>query len=165
MITPTVQSKLRLVLLQSHEFLFQQSKTEHHICVDVNKPSYHLIHVSFLAHQENFRYLNQGDSPYVDDVDDAECLDETRGAMDLLGISEDDQMMVFRILASILHLGNVEIQMSGEEESIIEVCLLLCIKTRICMCNCVSNTAKPLSPIAWCILRTQQEIICTSCQR
>ena len=73
------------------------------------------------AHQDNFRYLNQGDSPYVDDIDDAESFEETRDAMDLLGISEDDQMMIFRIFAAVLHLGNVEIQLSGEEESIIEV--------------------------------------------
>ena len=73
------------------------------------------------AHQDNFHYLNQGESPYVNGVDDAECLEETREAMELLGISEDDQIMIFRILAAILHLGNVDIQPSGEEESMIAV--------------------------------------------
>ena len=73
------------------------------------------------AHQDNFYYLNQGECPYVDDVDDAEGFEEMREAMDLVGIMEDQQLMIFRILAGILHIGNIDIQPSGEEESEIDV--------------------------------------------
>ena len=76
---------------------------------------------SLSDHQDNFFYLNQGENPYVDGVDDADNFEETREAMDLLGISEDEQQMIFRILAGILHLGNIDIQIAGEEESVIEV--------------------------------------------
>ena len=41
--------------------------------------------------------------------------------MDLVGILEDQQLMIFRILAGILHIGNIDIQPSGEEESEIDV--------------------------------------------
>jgi myosin heavy subunit len=41
--------------------------------------------------------------------------------MDLVGIHQDDQQMLFRILAAILHLGNIEILEFGDEESTVEV--------------------------------------------
>lgn len=41
--------------------------------------------------------------------------------MDLVGIHQDDQQMLFRILAAILHLGNVEILEYGEDECTVEV--------------------------------------------
>lgn len=75
----------------------------------------------FIAHQDNFCYLNQGECPYVEEVDDGEGFEEMREAMDLVGIMEDQQHMIFRILAGILHIGNIDIQPSGEEESTIDV--------------------------------------------
>ena len=74
-----------------------------------------------LGHQDNFYYLNQGECPYVTDVDDGEGFEEMREAMDFVGIMEDQQLMIFRILAGILHIGNIDIQPSGEDESQIDV--------------------------------------------
>ena len=74
-----------------------------------------------IAHQDNFYFLNQGECPYVDEVDDVEGFEEMREAMDLVGIMEDQQLMIFRILAGILHIGNIDIHPSGEEESEIDV--------------------------------------------
>ena len=73
------------------------------------------------AHQDNFYYLNQGECPYVDEVDDGEGFEEMREAMDLVGIMNDEQLMIFRILAGILHIGNIDIQPASEEESTIDV--------------------------------------------
>lgn len=73
------------------------------------------------AHQDNFYYLNRGECPYVDEVDDGEGFEEMREAMDLVGIMEDEQLMIFRILAGILHIGNIDIQPNGDEESEIDV--------------------------------------------
>ena len=73
------------------------------------------------GHQDNFNYLNQGECPYVADVDDGEGFEEMCEAMDLVGIMEDQQQMIFRILAGILHIGNVDIQPAGDEESEINV--------------------------------------------
>ena len=74
-----------------------------------------------IAHQDNFYFLNQGECPYVNEVDDVEGFEEMREAMDLVGIMEDQQLMIFRILAGILHIGNIDIHPSGEEESEIDV--------------------------------------------
>ena len=81
------------------------------------------IVITFLisGHQDNFHYLNQGECPYVDDVDDGEGFEEMREAMDLVGIMEDQQQMIFRILAGILHIGNIDIRPAGDEESEISV--------------------------------------------
>jgi len=73
-------------------------------------------HISFSGHPDDFHYLNQGDNPVIPNVDDADCFDETREAMDLVGIHQDDQFMLFRILAAVLHLGNVEIFEFGEDD-------------------------------------------------
>ena len=73
------------------------------------------------AHQDNFIYLNQGECPYVYEVDDGENFEEMREAMDLVGIMEDEQLMIFRILAGILHIGNVYIHASEDEGSRIDV--------------------------------------------
>ena len=54
-------------------------------------------------------------------MDDGEGFEEMREAMDLVGIMEDEQLMIFRILAGILHIGNIDIQPSGDEESTIDV--------------------------------------------
>uniref|UniRef100_A0A2H1WFJ5 SFRICE_012541 n=1 Tax=Spodoptera frugiperda TaxID=7108 RepID=A0A2H1WFJ5_SPOFR len=60
-------------------------------------------------HQESFHYLNQGGSPNIDGVDDLRTFNETRSALTTLGVTETEQDDMFRILATILHLGNVEL--------------------------------------------------------
>ena len=72
---------------------------------------------------EDFHYTNQGDCVEISDVDDQSELSTTREALRLLGFHDDHQQHMFRVLASILHLGNIEIS-SGcndrEEESVID---------------------------------------------
>ncbi|MGH0143612.1 UNVERIFIED_CONTAM: hypothetical protein FKN15_003686, partial [Acipenser sinensis] len=67
----------------------------------------------------NFHYTKQGRSPVIDGVDDAKEMVNTRHACTLLGISEPYQMGIFRILAAILHLGNVEIKDRDSDSSIV----------------------------------------------
>eukprot|EP00257_Ricinus_communis_P024459 XP_025011873.1 myosin-12 isoform X1 [Ricinus communis] len=55
-----------------------------------------------------FHYLNQSNCYKVANVDDAREYLETRNAMDIVGISQDEQDAIFRVVAAILHLGNVE---------------------------------------------------------
>ena len=58
----------------------------------------------------------------MNDVDDAECFEEVRESLDLVGITEEQQRILFRILAAVLHLGNVVIYPGeNEDESGIEV--------------------------------------------
>ncbi|KAL0330634.1 UNVERIFIED_CONTAM: protein OPAQUE1, partial [Sesamum angustifolium] len=68
-----------------------------------------------LGHPSNFHYLNQSKIYELDGVSNAEEYVKTRRAMDIVGISDNEQEAIFRTLAGILHLGNVE----SREESMI----------------------------------------------
>ena len=65
--------------------------------------------ILFVGHQDEFHYLNQGENPTIDGVDDRGSFEETRTALSLLGFSQREQADMFKILAAILHLGNVMI--------------------------------------------------------
>ncbi len=88
---------------------------------------------------ENFHYTNQGQDVHISGTDDVVELERTRNAFTILGklknihifpqnnithflqnlwftpagVQPDQQMEIFRILAAILHLGNINIQASG----------------------------------------------------
>uniref|UniRef100_R4GAI5 Myosin VC n=1 Tax=Anolis carolinensis TaxID=28377 RepID=R4GAI5_ANOCA len=58
-----------------------------------------------------------GGNSVIEGVDDRANMIETQRTFCLLGLKEDFQMDVFKILAAILHLGNVEIIAVGDERS------------------------------------------------
>lgn len=106
-----------------------------------------------LGSPESFHYLNQSKCYKLDGVSDAEEYLATRRAMDIVGISEDEQVVhpyntsykcahqfhpqpyisyvnvvisadflsfqeaIFRIVAAILHLGNIEFSKGKEIDS------------------------------------------------
>lgn len=70
-----------------------------------------------LADPRTFHYLNQTNCYEVANVDDAREYLETRNAMDVVGINQDEQDAIFRVVASILHLGNVEFVKGTEIDS------------------------------------------------
>ncbi|KAL3623630.1 hypothetical protein CASFOL_032446 [Castilleja foliolosa] len=70
-----------------------------------------------LASPESFHYLNQSKCYKLDGVSDAEEYLATRRAMDIVGISEEEQDAIFRVVASILHLGNIEFSKGKEFDS------------------------------------------------
>ncbi|KAH0549561.1 unconventional myosin-Va isoform X1 [Cotesia glomerata] len=57
----------------------------------------------------SFHYLNQGNCFTIDNLDDSRTFQDTLSAMTRLGFESKQQEDVFKILAAILHLGNVEI--------------------------------------------------------
>ncbi|XP_074565345.1 myosin-17-like isoform X2 [Curcuma longa] len=61
-----------------------------------------------LGSPNSFHYLNQSKCVKLDGVDDAEEYIAIRRAMDIVGISEQEQEAIFRVVAAILHLGNVD---------------------------------------------------------
>ncbi|XP_010476915.1 PREDICTED: myosin-5 [Camelina sativa] len=67
-----------------------------------------------LKNPQSFHYLNQSSCYKLDGVDDANEYLETRKAMDVVGISNDEQEAIFRVVAAILHLGNIDFG-KGEE--------------------------------------------------
>ncbi|NXJ08354.1 MYO15 protein, partial [Odontophorus gujanensis] len=56
---------------------------------------------------ETYYYLNQGGNCEIPGKDDAEDFRRLLNTMEVLGFSVDEQNSIFRILSSVLHLGNV----------------------------------------------------------
>ncbi|KAG8367188.1 hypothetical protein BUALT_Bualt16G0046600 [Buddleja alternifolia] len=70
-----------------------------------------------LGSPESFHYLNQSKCYKLDGVSDAEEYLATRRAMDIVGISEEEQEAIFKVVAAILHLGNIEFAKGKEIDS------------------------------------------------
>ncbi|CAB4292501.1 unnamed protein product [Prunus armeniaca] len=70
-----------------------------------------------LGNPRKFHYLNQSNCYELDGVDDSEEYIATRKAMNVVGISSDEQDAIFRVVAAILHLGNVEFAKGNETDS------------------------------------------------
>ncbi|KAJ6651635.1 hypothetical protein lerEdw1_020767 [Lerista edwardsae] len=60
-----------------------------------------------------YYYLNQSASYKVEDMNDQQEFQETLTAMDVVGLSGDEQALVLQIVAGILHLGNITFRESG----------------------------------------------------
>ncbi|KAJ9169698.1 hypothetical protein P3X46_017860 [Hevea brasiliensis] len=70
-----------------------------------------------LGNPRTFHYLNQSNCYELDGVDDSKEYIATRRAMDIVGISSDEQDAIFRVVAAILHLGNIEFAKGKEIDS------------------------------------------------
>lgn len=70
-----------------------------------------------LGDPRTFHYLNQTNCYEVANVDDAREYLETRNAMDIVGISQDEQDAIFSIVAAILHIGNIDFVKGKEADS------------------------------------------------
>ncbi|KAL1315385.1 hypothetical protein HN51_042153 [Arachis hypogaea] len=70
-----------------------------------------------LGHPSHFHYLNQSKIYELDGVSNAEEYVKTTRSMDIVGISHEDQEAIFRVLAAILHLGNIEFSPGKEHDS------------------------------------------------
>jgi len=62
----------------------------------------------YLQNPENFNYLNQSGCFDIPGVNDSTEFKDTRKAFDIIGINKDEQSAIFKILAAILHLGNIK---------------------------------------------------------
>lgn len=70
-----------------------------------------------LGNPRTFHYLNQTNCFELDGIDDAKEYIATRKAMDTVGISVEEQDAIFRVIAAILHLGNIEFAKGKEFDS------------------------------------------------
>ncbi|KAL1807997.1 hypothetical protein ACET3Z_024987 [Daucus carota] len=70
-----------------------------------------------LGHPKTFHYLNQSKCYELVGVSDARDYLATRRAMDIVGIGEKDQEAIFRVVAAILHLGNIDFSKGKEADS------------------------------------------------
>ncbi|KAF4387032.1 hypothetical protein G4B88_024604 [Cannabis sativa] len=70
-----------------------------------------------LGHPRTFHYLNQSNCYELDGLDESKEYFATRKAMDVVGINSDQQDAIFRVVAAVLHLGNIEFAKGKEMDS------------------------------------------------
>nr|XP_021331574.1 unconventional myosin-XV [Danio rerio] len=96
-------------LLEKSRIVFQaKDERNYHIFYEMlaGLPS-HTKRAFYLQEAETYYYLNQGGNCGITGKDDGEDFRRLQSAMDILHFSTEDQSSIFRVLSSILHLGNV----------------------------------------------------------
>ncbi|XLR05925.1 hypothetical protein S83_072123 [Arachis hypogaea] len=70
-----------------------------------------------LGNPRTFHYLNQSNCIELQGLDDSKEYLATRRAMDVVGINSNEQDAIFRIVAAVLHLGNIEFVKGDDDET------------------------------------------------
>uniref|UniRef100_A0A670KGP5 Myosin VC n=1 Tax=Podarcis muralis TaxID=64176 RepID=A0A670KGP5_PODMU len=106
-----IGANMRTYLLEKSRVVFQsENERNYHIfyqlCASALRPEFEHLKLGI---PEEFNYTNMGGNAVIEGVNDYANMMETQKTFTLLGLKEDFQMDVFKILAAILHLGNVQI--------------------------------------------------------
>lgn len=114
-----IGANMRTYLLEKSRVIFQaDDERNYHIfyqmCSCADLPEFKNLR---LLGADKFQYTCMGGEITIEGVDDKKDMEETRRTFSLLGLNEDFQFNVFKVLAAILHLGNVKIKDSGDGKS------------------------------------------------
>lgn len=115
--TNIIGAKIRTYLLERSRLVFQPLKERnYHIFYqmiagisETQKQELSLLPV------EQFEYLNQGNTPTIDGVDDKAEFKATMSSLSTVGVDEATQGEIIRLLAGLLHIGNVKIGASRND--------------------------------------------------
>lgn len=112
--TSIIGAKIRTYLLERSRLVFQPLKER----------NYHVFYQLVAGASESerqelqllpadqFDYLNQGSSPTIDGVDDKAEFEALKKSLTTIGVDNSKQAEIFKLLAALLHLGNVKITAS-----------------------------------------------------
>lgn len=130
-----VGARIRTYLLERSRLVFQpEIERNYHIFYQLcaGAPSKERKDLGLDSDITKFTYLNQGGptSTPIAGVDDAEEFRNTQQALSTVGVSVEKQWAVFRLLAALLHLGNVKITQSRTEAVLEDTDTALLLATR-----------------------------------
>ncbi|XP_042909749.1 unconventional myosin-Va isoform X2 [Parasteatoda tepidariorum] len=113
-----IGANMRTYLLEKSRVVFQASdERNYHIFYQLCASSeLEELQDLQLGDSSYFHYTNLGEAPEISGVDDAKNFQDTKNAFSLLGFSHAQQMMIFRILSAILHLGNIHVMKGGKNQ-------------------------------------------------
>ena len=119
--TEIIGAKIRTYLLERSRLVFQPHKERNYHVF------YQLVAGATSAEKEelgllpadDFEYLNQGSAPIIDGIDDKTEFDATRQSLSTIGVASGKQNEIFKVLAALLHLGNVKITASRNDSSLL----------------------------------------------
>lgn len=120
-----VGARIRTYLLERSRIVFQPlTERNYHIFYQLcaGAPTKERKDLGLDTDVTKFHYLKQGgpSSMLIPGVDDIEEFRATQHALSTVGISVEKQWAVFRLLAALLHLGNVKITQSRADANIDE---------------------------------------------
>ena len=132
--TSIIGARIRTYLLERSRLVFQPS----------TERNYHIFYQLLaglnpedkkelgLSTADDYKYTNQGGFPKIEGIDDAEEFQITKDALALIGVDGTKQMEIYKILAALLHLGNIDIaatrndaHLSSDEPNLAKACELL----------------------------------------
>ena len=118
-----VGARIRTYLLERSRIVFQPlTERNYHIFYQLcaGAPSKERKDLGLETDITKFHFLRQGgpSSTPIAGVDDAEEFRSTQQALSTVGISVEKQWAVFRLLAALLHLGNVKIKQLRSDASL-----------------------------------------------
>ncbi|KAI8376428.1 P-loop containing nucleoside triphosphate hydrolase protein [Radiomyces spectabilis] len=128
-----VGAKIRTYLLERSRLIFQpETERNYHIFYQLcaGAPSTERKELD-LKSWTDFHYLNQSGTGEIPGVNDTEEFELTQKSLSLVGISVQTQWQIFRLLAALLHIGNIEIggrndaALSEDEPSLMKATRLL----------------------------------------
>ncbi|CAG9999951.1 unnamed protein product [Clonostachys byssicola] len=115
--TNIIGAKIRTYLLERSRLVFQPLKERnYHIFYQlVAGASTQQREELNILPVEQFEYLNQGQAPIIDGVDDEAEFKATKESLTTVGVHAAEQDEIFKLLAGLLHLGNVKITASRND--------------------------------------------------